>query len=197
MPKDQTIYGLVLAGGQSKRMGKDKARIIYHQKEQMYAVADMLSSMGLNTFISLNKTQQKDLDPNYSYIIDAYEDQGALGGILSAMELYPNKSFLVVGCDYPMLQRWDLHHLMFESRKKEQSMAYQVPNSPLYLPTIAYYRANMLPIFKQAVAANQLKLQTILGNAKVLKLKPLNSIRFVTANTPEEEKQIKKEFNHE
>ena len=68
MPKIPTVYALVLAGGKSKRMGKDKSRIIYHQKEQMYEVADMLMSMGLNTSISLNKTQQNDLNPNYSYI---------------------------------------------------------------------------------------------------------------------------------
>ncbi|MDB4347489.1 molybdenum cofactor guanylyltransferase [Bacteroidia bacterium] len=197
MPNKQTAYALVLAGGKSKRMGKDKSRIIYHQKEQMYEVADMLLSMGLNTSISINKTQQKDLDPNYSYLIDAYEDQGALGGILTAMELHPNKPLMVVGCDYPMLQRWDLNHLMFEAQKQKQSMAYQAPDSLLYLPTVAYYTIDMLQGFRQALVSNQLKLQTILGNAKVHKLKPLNSIRFVTANTPEEEKQIRKEIDHE
>ena len=181
MPKIPTVYALVLAGGKSKRMGKDKSRIIYHQKEQMYEVADMLMSMGLNTSISLNKTQQNDLNPNYSYIIDAYEDKGALGGILTAMELHPNKSLLVVGCDYPMLQRWDLNHLIFESEKNKRSMAYQAPDSLLYLPTVAYYTIDMLQGFKQALVSNQLKLQTILGNAKVHKLKPLNSIRFATA----------------
>lgn len=197
MHNTSTIHALVLAGGQSKRMGKDKARIIYHQKEQMYHMADMLQSMGLQTFISINANQDTNLDTNYTYITDNYANKGALGGIVTAMEMHPNRNWLVVGCDYPMLQRWDLNHLLYETQKGARSLAYQAPEASFYLPTVAFYNLDIQPQLKVALDQDQLKLQTILENEGVHKLKPLNSIRFVTANTPEEEAQIRKEIHHE
>ncbi len=49
------INALVLAGGESQRMGMDKGDIIYHQKPQKYHVADMLIRLGIPCYISVQK----------------------------------------------------------------------------------------------------------------------------------------------
>ena len=51
-----------MCGGKSSRMGTDKSRIIYHEKEQQYHVYEMLQLICEDVFISCNKEQQAFID---------------------------------------------------------------------------------------------------------------------------------------
>jgi len=197
MKTNNPIKALVLAGGSSKRMGTDKARITYYQKEQMYHVADMLIAMGLSTYISLNSNQNQDLDSSYSFIFDTVERKGPLGGICAAFATDSSSAWIVVGCDYPLIQRFDLQHLLYQSKIQHQSVAYFQEESQLFYPTLAVYQAQIQSIFQQALKQDELKLQSVLAKAKVSPLKPLNSIRFVSANTPEIASLILNELKNE
>jgi nucleoside-triphosphatase THEP1 len=53
------ITGLVLCGGQSVRMGSDKAFLEYHGKPQCYHLYDELQTIYNNVFISCNESQKQ------------------------------------------------------------------------------------------------------------------------------------------
>src|SRR5690349_7912378 len=106
------LNGLVLAGGMSTRMGRNKAFIKWHDKEQQYHVADMLRNLCKDVFISCRKEQEKDLSSEYKTIPDSFFDMGPLGGILSALQSEPGKAWLVVACDLPLLNEETLRFII-------------------------------------------------------------------------------------
>ena len=55
--KQAPLYGLVLAGGRSTRMGQDKSLISYHGKAQREYMADLLGQWCSRTFISCRGDQ--------------------------------------------------------------------------------------------------------------------------------------------
>src|SRR6478735_6633462 len=97
------LYGLVICGGQSTRMGTDKSLLDYYGKAQRYYVHEMLQPFCEKVFLSCNEQQAATITGNYETIADApaYSDIGPMAGLLSAFGQYPDKAFLVVACDYP------------------------------------------------------------------------------------------------
>jgi len=89
----KSLYGLVLAGGLSKRMRQDKSLMEYHGSSQVKHCSDLLSRFCKRIFVS-NREDQKNLDEHiqYSQIHDSIKNIGPLGGILSAMTKYHRKS---------------------------------------------------------------------------------------------------------
>ncbi len=121
MTKIKNLYGLILAGGFSKRMGQDKALMAYHGKPQIEYVQDLLNAYCQEFFLS--KRSNQSTYNNFPSINDTEEfsDIGPLGGILSAMKAYPNVSWLIMACDLPFVTNETLRYLI--ENRKEQSLA--------------------------------------------------------------------------
>jgi molybdopterin-guanine dinucleotide biosynthesis protein A len=96
------IYGLILAGGASKRMQRDKAALTYRGKTQLdraFAVLDRILS---RVFVSVRADQSS--DPTRAHlpmIVDSVEGEGPIVGIRSAFAAHPNVSWFVLACDLP------------------------------------------------------------------------------------------------
>ena len=96
------LYGLVLIGGQSTRMGRDKSGLVYHQKPQREHLTDLLAPLCETIYWSVNQGQFNQL--NYSHLLlDLAPQTGPLGGLVTAFQTHPNAPFLVVPCDLPNL----------------------------------------------------------------------------------------------
>jgi molybdenum cofactor guanylyltransferase len=96
------LYGLVLMGGQSSRMGRDKSGIVYHDKPQCEHLTDLLARFCENVYWSVNQ-QQYDALTYPQMLLDTYPQAGPLGGLLTALGTYPEAAWLVVPCDLPNL----------------------------------------------------------------------------------------------
>jgi len=96
------VYGLVLAGGESRRMGRDKALLLRDGQSQLEYVAALLEGAVERAFVSVRQEQQEEPERGrFSTIADRYEGIGPVAGILSAMDEYPDADWLVVACDLP------------------------------------------------------------------------------------------------
>lgn len=111
---EKPIYGLVMAGGRSRRMGQDKALFHYHNGQtQLEYCYRLLKSFCTNSFISVR--QEQALSGEYSgfnSISDHFLDLGPLGGILSSMKTYPHAAFLVLAIDMPAVDERILTRLL-------------------------------------------------------------------------------------
>jgi|SRR6185437_4682979 len=146
------IYGLVVCGGLSSRMGRDKSLLNYHGKPQQYYLYDMLTAICSKVFISCNKSQSNEIPQDYNIIIDSekYNEIGPMGGLLSAFEKYPKACFLVVGCDYPFMNTEDLKIFLDCYKNDHPAATYYNDKEQVREPLLGLYKPGCYePLLKQ------------------------------------------------
>lgn len=165
------VYGLVVAGGKSSRMGTDKAFLKYNDKEQIYHIYDMLIDVCGEAYISCNKEQARLIDEKYNVIIDAqeYEDMGPIGGILSAFKRNPNGSFVAIGCDYPTLTKRHIE-LLYNGLMCKRGISYFNIETEKYEPLLTGYHYNMKFELNKKFRQNNYSLQAVLSYTNVQKI---------------------------
>lgn len=139
---DKPIYGLVLVGGKSERMGRDKALLSYDgETTQLEKTASILRSVCEKVCVSQRKEQAFSA-PDFAQVIhdNVSEARGPLCGILSAMRAYPDVDWLVVACDLPNLSQAVLRKLIGEFQLGEPKLtAYKSSYDGLPEPLCAIY----------------------------------------------------------
>ncbi|OGX28868.1 MAG: hypothetical protein A2705_02395 [Omnitrophica WOR_2 bacterium RIFCSPHIGHO2_01_FULL_52_10] len=132
--KKTPLYGLVLAGGKSTRMKKDKSLLEYHGKKQVVHCFDLLSRFCEQVFISNRKDQSRlPAHKKLPQIHDVFVDIGPLGGILSAMTYNPEVAWLVLACDLPFVNETTIQTLIKKRNASKMATAYRSAYDP-HLP---------------------------------------------------------------
>ena len=145
------LYGLVLAGGQSRRMGQDKALLQRAGQSQLSYIASLLEDVTERLFVSARQDQQDDPERSrFATIVDRYHDIGPIAGILSAMDEYPDADWLVVACDLPNIDRDTLDYLVAH-RGAEPFTAYRSTYNELPEPLCAIYAAGSDALLRKFV----------------------------------------------
>jgi molybdopterin-guanine dinucleotide biosynthesis protein A len=122
-----SFIGVVLAGGQSRRMGSDKALLRLNGET-------MLS----RTLNCLRQTSAKDViisrnAPSENGLRDIYANKGPLSGIHTVALHKPNHDLLIVPVDLPYLPYQTLQRLINNSQEYHCSSYFTQHNLPLYL----------------------------------------------------------------
>src|SRR5690606_850124 len=134
------LYGLILSGGMSSRMGVDKARLEYHGRPQVQYLYELLHGLGLKTYVSCRSEQAHNPEyHNLSVITDRFLGFGPLGGILSAQAAHPDKAWLVVACDLPLITTETMQELIAARDPMKQATAYYNLERKHYEPLFAIY----------------------------------------------------------
>jgi len=135
-----TLYGLLLTGGRSTRMKRDKARLEYAGKPQLDRAMELIAPLVSRAFVSV-RTEQRD-DPQrtaYETIADLRSDLGPLGGIQAAFHAYPSNAWLVLACDLPFLDVATVRHLIERRAVARLATAYRSAANGLPEPLCAIY----------------------------------------------------------
>lgn len=154
MTTPQKLYGLILAGGFSKRMGQDKALLAYHGKPQIEWVHDLLTKYCEKVFLS--KRSNQPTYKNVPFLDDRQEFQnlGPLGGILSAMKSYPEASWLIVACDLPFVTNETIKELLKRRHQQKLATAFKSSHDGLPEPLCAIWEGHGYPKILEFHAKN-------------------------------------------
>jgi molybdopterin-guanine dinucleotide biosynthesis protein A len=118
-PRD--LYGLVLAGGRSRRFGSDKAAIEVDGQSLLERTADLLRPVVRRVYVSATENQSEDpLRGAFALILDEEPGLGPAGGLRAAHRLHPEAAWLVVACDMPALDERVVARLV-QSRGPEKA----------------------------------------------------------------------------
>ena len=126
------VYGLVLTGGQSTRMKRDKATLAYHGQTQLEWAIKLIESHVVKAFVSVRPGQNDPVRARFEQIVDTRDGLGPLAGIMAAQARYPDVAWLVLACDLPFLDERTLRYLLAErdpARAATAFRAYQ-PDQP-------------------------------------------------------------------
>jgi len=139
---DAPVYGLVLSGGKSKRMGQDKALLERGGQSQLAFMMSLLEPLVERVFVSTRDEQKDDSERRqFAQIVDQYDDMGPLAGILSALDAYPDVDWLVVACDLPNIRVETIRHLLASRSVDHPFTAYVSSHDGLPEPLCAIYRS--------------------------------------------------------
>lgn len=134
------LNALLLAGGRSRRMHRDKATLAYGGQLQLVRIAELLTKYGLATYLSLRQGQNIPAEGlNLPTIEDKYGEIGPLGGMQSAFFSKPKTPWLIVACDLPFLTQDTLQKLIDERDPEYLATAYRSAHDRLPEPLCAIY----------------------------------------------------------
>ena len=137
---DRAVYALVLAGGKSRRMGRDKAQLVHEGKPQLARTAELLAPLVDEVWVSVRKDQPADpLRDAYPQIVDRDDNAGPVAGILAALDTHPGVDWLVVAVDLPNLDTATLRYLL-DHASDPRFTAYRSVRDNLPEPLCALYR---------------------------------------------------------
>jgi len=188
------IFGLILAGGYSRRMGKDKALLEFHGKPQIEHLFELLQKYCKKVFLS-KRTDQKAYK-NLPFINDSHEfsNQGPLGGILSAMKQHPGANWLVMACDLPFVTQETIQTLLTLRDPQKIATAFISTQDALPEPLCAIWEGHgfnsILKLFNEGIHCPR----KILIKSNSHLLKQTNPHWLDNINTPYEFDQIKQNF---
>ena len=107
--------GIILAGGKSIRLGKEKALIQFKGKSLIERVVSRLHPIVNELIIVTNEEKHQNfssLDLNSKVVSDIYPNRAALGGIYTGLK-YSNFDYsVVVACDMPFLNPELLNYMI-------------------------------------------------------------------------------------
>ncbi len=104
MSADAPLAGLVLAGGRSERMQRDKATLEFAGQTQLARAMQLVAAYCERAFVSVRAEQQdEDERARFPQVLDRLDGVGPAAGILAAQELLPAHAWLVVAVDLPLL----------------------------------------------------------------------------------------------
>ncbi|GBQ11359.1 molybdenum cofactor guanylyltransferase [Komagataeibacter rhaeticus] len=190
------LYGLVLAGGASRRMGQDKAALPYGGRPQLARAFDLLGRHVRRCFVSIRPDQGHDpLRASYPCIVDRKGmgeklDGGPMLGVLSAHAAYPDVAWLVVACDLPMLDDRTLATLVDERNADMDATAYLSEGDGLPEPLCTIWEPAMLASLQEHAACRKIRLRQMLASSPVRFLAPPGTGALENVNSPDERDRV-------
>lgn len=183
------VKGLVLIGGKSTRMGRDKSELSYFGKPQKQYAKELLENCSLDTFFSVQKSSEKENE-----IHDTFLNLGPFGGICSAFQKNPNTAWLVLATDVPFVNKELISLLLQKRNPSKVATAIKGKNKEFPEPLITIYEPKAYGKLLQYLAQGYSCPRKMLINSDVEIIEvDDNLIRNI--NTPEDYKEATKEVN--
>ena len=155
------MKGIVLAGGKSSRFGSDKALAIYNGLPLVKRAVDLLSRFDVHPAVITRKGKSYPF-LSCPVIEDKPSDLGPLGGLYTAMSVFPHNSFCVLTCDMPFLTGEALSDLIQGDRKKEEVLLFQIQGQNQPFPGI--YPRCILPQVRRGLLEGRYSMKHLLEN---------------------------------
>lgn len=186
------VQALILAGGQSTRMGQDKSALDYHGVPQWQYLKQVLAQAGVEqVYLSCRAGQAAAFAPE-PVIADTFLDLGPMGAILSAFREQPDVAWLVLACDLPLLDAGTVGHLLTQRQPSAVATAFRQPDSEQGFPEplIAVWEPRSYPVLLQFLAQGVSCPRKVLINSRTHLLDALQPDALRNVNTPEERAEI-------
>jgi molybdopterin-guanine dinucleotide biosynthesis protein A len=181
------LYGLILAGGSSSRMHRDKAALKYQGKSQLDRAFDLAKRHVAEVFVSVRAAQTTDpTRAQRPMIVDSIAGEGPIVGIRSALAAYPKAAWLVLACDLPFLSDAAIEYLLRERDSAGFATAYRSAHDGLPEPLCAIWEPSAAAALAEYQAGGgQCPRKFLIRHAARL-LEPLDRRALDNVNTPEE-----------
>ena len=161
------VTGIILAGGLSRRLGRDKAVEPINGQPLIGRVMDALSRIADELVVVVNTPQrgrELPLPDSAVVAVDIYPNAGSLGGIFTGLSAASNQWGIVAACDMPFLNLDLLSHLL-SFRESHDAVVPVLDHRPE--PTHAAYSKVCLSAIETRLEAGDLKIARFFDDVRV------------------------------
>jgi molybdopterin-guanine dinucleotide biosynthesis protein A len=175
----QNLLGVVLCGGQSKRMGTDKGLMPFNDTIRAKYIAQKLSSLNIPVVFSVNEsqlTQYAKHIPVNELIVDNVDVEGPLKGLLSVHTSFPEKDLLLLACDMLDMDERTIRQIIKIYETEPDSDFYVYQDEKYAQPFCGIYTSKKLKqvlLKAEEHAIKQFSMQKVLDEGKTIRL-PIN-----------------------
>jgi len=191
-PLDKQYALVLLAGGKSRRMGRDKSQLIYEGRSFLDTLLWKARHLGLRDFyLSQHECSQGDV----TIVNDIYKDRGPLGGIHACMKKMPHPFCLVLPVDVPQLPLYAMEALLHEHsqrcRQGTPPPALLLKHGDREEPLIGVYSTKLVPTMEHYMEQGRNSIFTTLNDSGYnVCCQPLPEWQVENINTPEAYEQL-------
>ena len=155
---------IILCGGQSRRMGKDKGSMIINDKPMIKHILSTLNHEINEAIIVLNDRKRiekysefiniTDYDYKITFCEDKIKNKGPLPGIMTGLEYITSKYALILPCDSPYVSKKYIKTIFNEINNNYQAIVpyHDIENKiKTSEPIHSIYNKNTIPIIKELI----------------------------------------------
>jgi molybdate transport system ATP-binding protein len=182
------IQGVVLAGGQSSRMGTDKGFLKIGEDTFTETLIHKIERV-TNHQAVLSANSAKYGEFGRKVISDNFSGKGPLAGLEAVMKRKSADYYLMVSCDSPLVSEELLNQLIQKAKEIKQTV--WVKSNGKIHPLIAVYHQSLYSDILNRVSKNELRIQDLLDTKQVSFLEMKSSDELINFNTKEDYQFIK------
>jgi len=184
--------GIVLAGGESRRMGRDKALVCHNGTTMIERAVEALQHVTIRTIV-VASTSDKYCVPGAEVIPDLYPGAGPVGGIVTGLTAAGPGCHLVLACDMPAVKEAILNRLL-EAAQDYRKCDAAVPEIGGELePLCAAYRDTAAPKLAAFMESGRRSAREAMKRLSIIKI-PEEELQlldpdlstFININTPDD-----------
>lgn len=194
MNKEKDITGIILAGGKSSRMGREKGLILLQNKAVIQHIIDALKPL-VTELVIVSSNPDYDIF-NIKRIEDIIPESGPIAGIHAGLMHSKTKNNLVVSCDVPLLNAGILQHLL--QYKTENYDIVQFQSKGKSIPLIALYKKQCVEQCFELLKNGERRLQKLVlaMQTKTITVSKEEEAFVINMNTIEDLKTITNAIDH-
>jgi molybdopterin-guanine dinucleotide biosynthesis protein A len=182
---------LVLAGGNSRRMGRPKAWLEVGNTNLLRYVVERLAPAFSEVMVSFAEPEQLEEPVPYRIVFDRKRSTGPLAGLEAGLVAARNEVIFAVACDMPYVTQEVVQIAVAAARGCDAAIP-RFDGRPE--PVCGAYKRTALPFITGALNSGRLKTADIAGELDVTWLEGLDPGAFRSLNTPEDLERFHVEF---
>ena len=161
------VTAVILAGGMSRRLGRNKALEPFQGEPLIHRVIGKMGRIASNVIVVANDVErvaELDLPDHANPVIDEYPGKGSLGGIYTGLRASPTEWAVFCACDMPFPSP-RLYCALLSNRDANDAVVPLVEGRPEPIHA-AYSRACLEPI-REKLDADRLKISGFFDDVRV------------------------------
>lgn len=194
MNSNKHITGIILAGGKSQRMGKDKALLPFRGKTFLEHIIDALKPL-VNNILIVSDHKKYDVFGE-TRVDDLIKNAGPLAGLYSGLYHSKTEDNIIVSCDVPLIDITILERLIDENNSSWDVV--QLQSGDKTMPLIARYKKKCMDACLKSLQSGERRLQAFVDQQKTKTLLVGKNIehQLVNINTKTDLKELKNGFDY-
>jgi molybdenum cofactor guanylyltransferase len=170
--------GIILAGGESSRMGSDKGLQNLCGKPLIQYSIEALSGLCTDIIISSSSSAYQEF--GYQVVKDEFPGIGPMGGIYSALKQSKTDANLVLSCDLPFVSKELLSFILKSASGFQVAVPWQGDRH--YEPLCGFYSLSLLSQISAYIQKGNYKLPDLFEKISINRLIINDSMYFYTAD---------------